>query len=255
MNWQRYCTNINQITMNEAMDITEDFKALYYPKAALLVYQTDKEEPDTYVEYFDINGNGHPVNAHPLTMLEAERLSKALQWLPGQNRSFLQPQGILPANVLHILPSANGSVLWYTKAQERMLYFAKQLEIPDGKAHVPTLLWHANRESLCIYALASDRRPVMNTSLYHAPFFNVYEDGDVCMGTVDVNIKASASLEEFMAAWEKYFFNSYFSHLINGHNPVKSNCVSLWKKLLGSGEPFPKEILKKNKRTLKNILS
>lgn len=72
-------------------------------------------------------------------------------------------------------------------------------------AQVPPLLWLANKQNLVIFALASDRRPTEKTMLYHAPFFNVYDNGSVCMGTVDVNIKNSASIEEFTEAWEKYF--------------------------------------------------
>lgn len=78
--------------------------------------------------------------------------------------------------------------------------------------------------------------------------------GHVCMGTVDVNIQNSASAEEFIQAWESYFFNSYFSHLINEHNPINGNCVSLWKGLIESGEPFPSEVLKKTGKTLKHLL-
>ena len=88
------------------------------------------------------------------------------------------------------------------------------------------MLWLANKRSLKIFALPNNRRPTEKTELFYAPFFNVYEDGNVCMGTVDVNIQNSTSLEEFTKKWEDYFFNSYFSHLMNEHNPIKGNCVS-----------------------------
>ena len=107
---------------------------------------------------------------------------------------------------------------------------------------------------LIVFALEKDHRPTEKTALFHAPFFNVYEDGHVCMGTVDINIKNSASVEEFMQAWESYFFNSYFSHLVNEHNPVKVNCVSLWKDLIGTDKAFPKDVLKKTNKTIKTIL-
>ncbi len=74
------------------------------------------------------------------------------------------------------------------------------------------------------------------------------------MGSVDINIKSSVSVEEFIEAWENYFFNSYFSHLLNNYNPIKGNCVSLWKKLMETGEVFPVEVLKKNNKTLKHLL-
>jgi PRTRC genetic system protein B len=240
--------------MNKTTDITNDFGTLYHPVSALVFYETKGTNTDMYVEHFDIDRNGNPVNAHPLTVREAKVLAKALNTDKEKNKAFLKPKGILPTHVLHINPSENGSVLWYTKAQERQLFFVENLEIPNGKASVPPMLWLANKESLWVFALTSDRRPNEATQLYHAPYFNVYENGNVCMGTVDVNVKNSASVEEFTAAWESYFFNSYFSHLVNEHNPTKGNCVSLWKDLVKTGNAFPKEVLKKNNRKLKNLL-
>ncbi|OJW81758.1 MAG: PRTRC system protein B [Bacteroidetes bacterium 46-16] len=239
---------------NNTTDITSDFGTLYHPKSALIFYETKGTNTDGYVEHFDMDRNGNPINAHPLTVREAQLLAKALNTGKEKNKAFLKPKGILPTNILSVNPSYNGTVLWYTKAQQRPLFFGKDLEIPNGKAYVPPMLWYASKNSLFVFGLSSDRRPHAKTPLFHAPFFNVYENGNACMGTVNVNIKNSASLEEFTEAWETYFFNSYFSHLMQNHNPVNGNCVSLWKELIKTGNAFPKEVLKKNNRTLKNLL-
>lgn len=198
--------------------------------------------------------NGNPINAHPLTEKEAKVLAKALHTDKEKDKAFLKPKGILSTHVLHINPSENGTVLWYTKAKKTKMFFSESLEIPNGNANVPAMLWYANKQSLVVFALATDRRPTEKTALYHAPFFNVYENGNVCMGTVNINIQNSASVEEFMQEWENYFFNSYFSHLVNEHNPINTNCVSLWKDLIATGNSFPKEVLKKTNRTIKTIL-
>ena len=137
---------------------------------------------------------------------------------------------------------------------QRKLYFSEKLGIQNGKANTPPLLWIASRNSLFVFALASNHRPTERTELYDAPFFNVYENGNVCMGNVDIRIKKTASVEEFTTAWENYFFNSYFSHLMENHNPVLGNCVSLWESLINTEIPFPKEVLKRNKLILKNLL-
>ena len=237
-------------------NITQDFGTLYHPTTALVFYQNDERNKDTYVEYFDMNKNGNPVNAHPLTEREAKELLKALtiNTQKEKNQDFLKPKGILPTHILHINPSENGSVLWFTKSMKRQLFFTENLGISNGTAEVPPMLWLANKRSLKIFALANNRRPTEKTELFYAPFFNVYEDGNVCMGTVDVKIQNSTSLEEFTKKWEEYFFNSYFSHLMNEHNPINGNCVSLWKSLINTEKPFPKEALKKANRTLKNLL-
>lgn len=237
-------------------DITQDFGTLYHPTTALVFYQTDERNKETYVEYFDMDKSGKPINAHPLTEREAETLAKALivKTQKEKNQDFLKPKGILPTNILQINPSENSSVLWYTKSMKRQLFFTENLEIPNGRAEIPAMLWFANKRSLKIFALANNRRPTEKTELFYAPFFNVYEDGNVCMGTVDVHIQNSTSLKEFTEKWEDYFFNSYFSHLMNEHNPINGNCVNLWKSLINTEKPFPKEALKKANATLKNLL-
>lgn len=241
--------------METLNDITQDFGQLYYPKSALVFYETKGNETDVYVEHFDMDKNGNPVNAHPLTVREAGVLAKALQTEDQKGKAFLKPNGILPTNILHINPSAErGTVLWYTKAQRRQLYFVDGLQIPNGTAHVPPMLWKADKNALSVFSLTSDRRPTEKTKLHYAPFFNIYEDGRVCMGTVSIDIKNAASVEEFLQAWEHYFFNSYFSHLLGNHNPIKGNCAALWKGLINRDNPFPKEVLKTNNRTLKNLL-
>lgn len=237
-------------------DITQSFGTLYHPTIALVVYQNDEINKDINVEHFDMDKNGNPINAHPLTEREAKELIKALtiNIQKEKNQDFLKLKGILPTHILQINPSENGAVLWFTKSMKRQLYFTENLEISNGMAEVPAMLWLANKRSLKIFALSSNRRPTDKTELFYAPFFNVYENGNVCMGTVDVHIQSSTSLEEFTTKWEDYFFNSYFSHLMNEHNPINGNCVNLWKSLINNDKLFPKEALKKANRTLKNLL-
>ncbi|MCW2259811.1 MULTISPECIES: PRTRC system protein B [Sphingobacterium] len=239
--------------MNIVNDITENFGTLYHPKSALVFYETIGTNTDVYVEHFDMDSNGTPINAHPLTVKEANILAKALKTDEENSKAFLKPKGILPTHILHINPSEKGTVLWYTKTQQRQIYFVDSLGISNGKAQVPPMLWFANKSSLTVFALSNDRRPTEKTPLHYAPFFNIYEKGNVCMGTVSIDIKNSASVEEFIQAWEHYFFNSYFSHSLC-ENLTKKNIVTLWKDLINTDKPFPKEVLKKNNKTLKNLL-
>lgn len=239
---------------HETVDITDDFGTLYHPKSALVFYETDNRNTDNYVEYFDMDNNGCPINAHPLTVRESQKLSKMLNIQNKKDRGFLKSNSIISQNILYINSSENAKVIWFTGAQERDLFFVENLNIPNGKANVPPLLWIANKQGVKIFALQTDERPDEDTSIFYAPFFNVSENGNVCMGTVDVKIKNSASLEEFTESWEHYFFNSYFSHLMINHNPVKGNCVNLWKKQIKTKEAFPTDVLINSNLTLKNLL-
>ncbi|SKA33171.1 PRTRC system protein B [Chitinophaga eiseniae] len=235
------------------MDIANQYGTLFCPVSALVVFE-GRNNGETYVEHYDMDKDGNPVNAHPLTVREASALAKALDTSCQASKAFLKSAGIIPQTVLHIDPSEKGGVIWFTPPGERSMYFSDRLGIPNGKAQVPALVWKASKTSLALYALATSKRPNVGTALYFAPFFNIYRDGNVCMGTVDINIKSSASLEAFTNAWESYFFNSYFSHLISNHNPIKGNCVQLWRRLLQHPEPFPKNVLIKTTKTLKALL-
>jgi PRTRC genetic system protein B len=234
-------------------NITENFGMLYKPVTAIVVYESVKDGKETYVEHFDMDENGVPRNAHPLTVLEAELLAKCLVTDDQRVKAFLKPKGILPICVLHIDPSDNGSVIWFTKSRKQMLYFSEKVGIAEGEASIPPLLWKADRENLYIYALHKNKRPDLKSKLYYAPFLNVYEDGSVCMGTVDTEIKESVTLEEFMAAWENFFFNSYFSHLVDNYNPIDVNFVGFWNNLIETNVPFPLKELKPNNKTLKSL--
>lgn len=244
----------NTVQETEIIDIEKQFGMLYHPQSALVFYQSKNPNSEPYVEYFDMDENGSPINAQPLSVREAKNLSQSLQIQTEKEKSFLKPKGVLPTNVLYLDSSDNGKMIWFSKAQERELFFVKNLGIPNGKANVPSLLWCADKFGLKIFALKSSKRPNENTPLFHAPFFNIYEDGKVCMGTVDVRIKKSLSLEEFIESWEEYFFNSYFSHLMIGHNPTQGNCLQVWKDLIQNKTSFPTDILIDSKLTLRNLL-
>lgn len=236
-------------------DITQQFGTLYNPVKAFVVYQKNSAEKSIYVEAYDMDKNGCPINAHPLSLKGSTQLASALDTSEELTRKFLKPSGLLPKNVLHLNPEHDGSAIWYTPAQKVSLFFVESLAIPNAEAFVPPLLWKASKNTLYIYAMVADKIINEQTALYHAPFFNLYNDGRVCMGTVKVDIKADCHLQDFMQSWEQYFFKSFFSHLIGNTSPVKGNIIQLWQKLVGSGKPFPIKSLIKNGLTLKKILS
>lgn len=78
--------------MNNLTDITANFGTLYFPKSALVFYQNKGTDKETYVEHFDMDKDGNPINAHPLTVREANILSKCLQTDEDKNTAFLKPK-------------------------------------------------------------------------------------------------------------------------------------------------------------------
>ena len=139
--------------MNNVTDITEDFGTLYHPKSALVFYESKGLNKDMYVEHFDMDKNGMPINAHPLTEREAGALAKSLMTEKQKQTAFLKSGGILQTTILHINPSRDkGAVIWYTKSQKRPLYFIEGLGIPSGQGFVPPMVWQATKTA-CEYLL------------------------------------------------------------------------------------------------------
>ncbi|MES2062541.1 MAG: PRTRC system protein B [Bacteroidota bacterium] len=233
-------------------NITDKFKDVSKPYKALVFFKGE-EQSDIYVESYDMDDKGTPINAHPLTVSESAMLSEALEDNTELKTDYLKSRGIMPKNVLFIDPAKFGFAIWYTPPQEVSLFFKKQLGIDCGKALVPGLVWKATQTDLEIFALADNKPITEETVLFYAPFFNINSDSEVCMGTVDIDVNGSF-LEEFMSSWESYFFNSYFSHLFDGHIPVKTNIIQLWNSLINTGKPFPAETLIKSKSILKDLL-
>ena len=235
-------------------NIANKFSKAYLPAKALLLYR-EQGSDEFYIESYDIGKSGTPINAHPLSIRESQSLADTLNTTEENRQSFLQPKGLLGEEVIYINSQRNGFAIWYTPEMKRHLTFKSELTIPDGIAPMPPLLWKATTSSLEIWALKESKRPAMSTILYYAPFFNIYTDGRVCMGSVDIDIDTDCDLEKFISTWENYFFGSAFSHLLCEVSPVKTSIVPLWQKLISSGEAFPKNLLKKHSKTIKDLLS
>jgi PRTRC genetic system protein B len=245
-------------------NITEQFNQQYVPFKALLLYSYEKPqdynngqnkaETQIYVESYDIGRNGKPINAHPLTLKEMTALSQILQTAQEKQDSYLKSRGLLPANVLYVNQQVNGYAVWHTPPQEVSLFFVENLNIASGKYAVPAMVWKANAEHLQVYALKGKVKPQLTSKLYHAPFLNLYQSGQVCMGTVNVDINQSTCLEDFTSKWQQYFFNSYFSHSISGNSNTRTNTTELWRSLAGNNKAFPQDELLSTGYTLKQLL-
>lgn len=236
-------------------NITKLFEAIYLPVKALVIYQSStREQEHVFVEAYDMNKQGKPVNAHPLSIVEIAKLAECLNTGLELRSNYLKSSSLLPDKVLYIYPSQNGFAVWYTPEQEVSLLFKDTLGIPSGKAYVPPLIWKAGKEELEIYAFKSKSKPSAKTPLFCAPFFNLHANHKVCMGSVDTDMENIHSLEDFIGRWEQCYWNSYFSHMIAGTSPVKGNIVQLWQALVNTHEKFPLDVLITANKTIKDLL-
>ena len=157
----------------------------------------------------------------------------------------------LPANVLIYSSSLTA---WWEPAQVRSMFFAPDCDgkTLDGKLFPhPPLLFAVRNGRLMVWALAEDRRPEPDTWLHMAPYWNTYDDGSVCHGSMPAPQTATV---DALPQWSHAFFTSRFT----GSNLGIQQCrhpegfIGMWRELEGQ-ERFPVEYLIR-KRTLRETL-
>lgn len=237
----------------EYTNVTHTFADFYVPRKALLMYEHVQDNRKMYCESYDCNDRGRLVNAHPLSKREIESLAQIFEHHSRESEKFLLCDELLPENLLYLSPK-HKCVIWYTPRQHAQLYFARTLPLADGHMPLPALLWKATDSDLFVFAIKEQTKPNATTALYHAPFFNIYADGRVCMGTVEATFEDCCNVIQFIAAWQQYFFNSHFSHTLGSYATTGKSLETLYSALLNSSLPFPENELMSTGRTLQNIL-
>jgi PRTRC genetic system protein B len=185
-----------------------------------------------------ILGEGQPVSKSFL-----ETLSRSLQ-------SEL-PAAWLPENVLIW---SQRLAAWWEPARIRPMFFSPESDgkTLDGKLYPhPALLFAIRDGHLAVWALAGKTRPTLNTQLFQAPYWNTYENGEICHGTMAT--PRSVDVER-LRQWSDAYFNSRFTHT----NLQRCLCrhpegfLGMWRDLAGR-KRFPVDYLVP-KKTLRETL-
>jgi PRTRC genetic system protein B len=234
--------------MNTSVSIgsSQDFRL----SRALLVYGTNSY-------------NGFPYR-HPFVTLhevihenEEARLSEGQLVTPqmladlmtGLGRST--PLEILPEQV--IVRTAD-MIVWWTPASQRTMFFSDRGEdvalkkLNGGSYPHPPLLFKASGSHLWIRALAADKRPNAESPLYIAPYWNCYDNGVVCTGSMRIPREKSIAAID---GWERAFFQSEFTHAAGAvkHTNYPGGLLGLWQHAMGK-DHFPVRYLVKARQIL-----
>ena len=146
-------------------------------------------------------------------------------------------------------------VAWWSPAGPRPMFFREGSELGRLDARVmeqPALLWAVSGRGLYVRALRESNRPDADTPLFHAPYWNVYLDGHVCLGSMR---RPEHTTMEVLREWEDGFFGSQFTHEAGGGRRIdyKGGVVGLWK-AMARRKTFPINLLIPTKQTLAQFL-
>lgn len=228
--------------------MTSDIKT-YTPKLGLIVFDC-KESHQHYVQVHDITTNGWG-EGKPLRKEDLIALADSIKT---QQFTSLKMEGLIPENVLFFEPNIAGNkFMWFLLPHKATITFEKSVKIPSGEYHVPGLIMAVKNKDLYIYAYKGKMRPNEKTKLYHAPFYNTYDSGEFCMGTI-TETRAKAFLHEEMDRWQRRFFGGVFT---TAHDE-KDRIADGWtfkKSYAAMKKAFPEEsLLQANHKTIKDLL-
>lgn len=227
-------TNINAMTADVMKELI--------PAMAIIVYNN---EDSYYLERRDIV-NGKMVAGIPLS---EECLIEIINDI--STTDYKSSYGNTPKELLYVdLRTGSEKCIWYRRPEKRRLYFGKDVGLSEGEMLVPGLVYAVTCNStLSVYAYKG-KEP--KNKLYKAPFFNIYDDGKVCLGNAKCTQPEIYTFENVMKYWEHLFWKSEFVHIL-GSNPIKGDLTQITRVCIESQAPFPEDVLIESKIKLKNL--
>lgn len=213
---------------------------------ALLIYRENRR---SFITQHTVTAQlqGPPLlgPAQPLTTAFIEDLAESLS-------------GGATAEVLPecVLAKTDRMIAWWTPRCVRRMFF----ENAEGKAErlngkvfpQPALVWRVAQGDLKIRALCENKRPGAETALAVAPYWNLSDDGRVCLGSMRSPETVSVTS---IGAWEQGFYESAFTHANVGRvTRHKGGHGALWTELAGKRRPFPIDALIRLPQTLAQFI-
>jgi PRTRC genetic system protein B len=212
---------------------------------ALLIYTGNGEDRgNAFVTLHDVTGERPPVLGPAQTLTQDFLFDLASKMYKDVSVE------ILPEN---ILARTSDVLMWWTPAKTRPMFFGTRdesvLASLSGKVFPhPALVFVASGRCLAVRALRTSERPTERTKLYVAPYWNVYPEGGVCLGSAPApKVSNVAAIKQ----WERAFFTSNFTHP-NGSQKLtnhKGGFAGMWASLPGR-KSFPERQLVDSKETL-----
>lgn len=223
----------------------------FIPKLAVLVYECkENNSKEYYLESRRVVSTklGHKMMEG--TPMDEKTLAELSNCIKTREVDKVYSKGLLPKNVIYFGESNfKPFIIWTLPKGKRNLEFKKELNIENGTYNLPVLVFKLKNETLSVFAVKTNNVDD-KTILYNAPFHNVYDNGNVCMGSAI--IQKSNELSQIIKNYEKAFFMSKFSHHINSKSPIKKN-LNTYLKTLKTKE-FDNNVLIKSKVQLKELL-
>jgi len=222
------------------------FQNDFEPTQAIIVFKQNRNfENNYYLESRRIEHTDKGYQMTEGTPLSKNTLAQIMDSVKVDESDKITCSSIFPKNLLYYqIKNLEPHIVWFVPSGAKSLIFSKSLNIKNGEAHLPTLVFSLKGKELSVFAVKTNN-PNGDTLLYKAPFHNVYSGGNICMGSAKA--KKSNDVIKIMKNYEKAFFGSKFTHLHSQGSPIDGNLNTYFNKLIKSKCKFDKSLLKRSK--------
>lgn len=230
------------------MGLIDELKKKLTPTDALIFYECSC---DVYVEHRTFTNNMMGAGK-PLEIGQLSRMLRCVEKYANEQNSMSRVGGPIPKNLLYASTDLDDmKLVWWRGPEERKMFFTESLGIPNGVMKVPGTVYSVRGTgTLSVWCFKGSKPKGV---LYHAPFFNIYQDGHVCLGNSKTDKPKINTFEEWMAYWEKMFWQSEFASLLF-QEPIVGNLVLETKRCINEGVPFNVERLRRANKKLSDLL-
>jgi PRTRC genetic system protein B len=233
-------------------------REVWHLRSAILVYASESngiapsQQSRMYATLHQVRGRGRTLQLEagvPATREACADIARAL----GANAKL---GGFVPPSLLYL--GAKSLIWWRAPGPARLFFDCTKAAAGDqsqdkaGAALIgrrngivphPGLVFAIAGGKWFVYAVKGDARPDPAAALWRAPYFNVWNSGQICTGNVRLPETLSA---QSLAVYERAFFDSEFTHpnIRGAERLVAGGAYTFWRELLDAGpklKSFPAE--------------
>lgn len=201
--------------------------------------------------YEDHNGKVRYASTHPVTAGDHGKpvigagIPVDTRFLGDAYRSLMGDGGLTLLSDTRILAFNGEKIAFWIKGAVRPTYFdcPEPMGNITGDAPHPSLIFLVSAAGgFSVFALKGQKKPNAGTAIYHAPYMNIHEDGEMCKGNIRMPEFSVRSIDAYCSA----FFSSWFTHANNRRAvDYPGGIYSLWSDLIESThiQRFPEDVL------------
>ena len=230
------------------MNIQLETANMLLAQFALIVYGNAHGSEGVVMQHA-LSHDGQALRLAEGTPVTSDLIKKLQEMNQSRSLTFIPP-GVIAQGV--------GCLAWVQEAELRPLLSKGALDpavavLDATPLPQPRLLFVVKQRQLHVYALRGQERPGPNTTLYRAPYYNIFSSDTMCVGSV--KLPGGVIEPNHIPAWTEAFFMSNFVKPADSNKrwAFPSTYRELWDAALAAGTFKDEWLVSCNKR-LQDVL-